>query len=146
MDLGLDKRRVSSLGALESVVVERFLSCSDREGFLLSTDCDETEEGFRGDLEEEQRSVNRLVTFFRRRGEVKKMGVGLSLRSREEERGTAMGERGWRKKNLKEKLTAVALSQFPNTKYQSQKGRSTAPVATANPKLSEFVLLTSKLI
>lgn len=93
MDLGLDKRRVSSLGALESVVVERFLSWSDRDGFLLSIDSDEIEEGFRGDLEEEQRSVNRLLTYFRRRREVKKMGVGLSLKSREEERGAAMGER-----------------------------------------------------
>lgn len=43
VDLGFDKRWDSSLDALESVVVERFLSCSDRDGFLfLSLDCEET--------------------------------------------------------------------------------------------------------
>lgn len=66
VDLGLDKRWVWSFGALESVVVERFLSCSDRDGFLLSVDSDEIGEALRGDLEEEeQRTVNRLVKLFR---------------------------------------------------------------------------------
>lgn len=87
MDLEFDNRWDSSLDALERVDVERSLSCSDRDGFFLSVD--------RGDLEEEvQRTVNRLVKLFRRRGEVKnKGGVGLSLSliSREEERGAAMG-------------------------------------------------------
>lgn len=41
MDLGFDKRwDSSSLGAVERVVVERFLSWSERDGFLWF-DCEE---------------------------------------------------------------------------------------------------------
>lgn len=124
VDLGLDKRWVWSFGALESVVVERFLSCSDRDGFLLSVDSDEIGEALRGDLEEEeQRTVNRLVKLFRGRGEVKKMGVGLRLRSREEERGAAMGESLTLEKEISEEEMGhrrQCLIPFPNTKISME--------------------------
>lgn len=78
MDFGLVKSWVWSLLGLERVVVERGLSCSDKD-WLFWFGSVKFEEAFGGDLDELQKMVNLLVGCCLS-GEVKKMALFVSER------------------------------------------------------------------
>jgi hypothetical protein len=97
VDFGLDKSWVWSLEGLERVVVDRGLSCSDKDGFFWfgSVKFGDT---FGGDLEELHKMVN-LLTLCCLCGELKIMGLLVSERcpvkwtSRAVDKAVAMAQR-----------------------------------------------------
>jgi hypothetical protein len=97
VDFGLDKRWVWSLVGLERVVVDRGLSCSDKDG-VFWVGSDNFGEAFGGDLEELQKMVDLLVVCCLN-GELKIMGLFVSERwpvkwtSKAVDRTVAMRER-----------------------------------------------------
>lgn len=115
MDFGLDKSWVWSLVGIESVVVDRGLSCSDKEGFFWLGSV-RLGEALGRDLEEPHDMVNLLVGCCLT-GESKMMGLfesdGCPLKwtSRPVDRAVAMRERNGGREGGREKSASFDVLQ-----------------------------------